>query len=518
MSRWRIAIIVVLLCVPLAFFAAMGGYHVWHSGYGFYVWWPMTACLGLGYFLAWHWLRKRKLLAPVDGDLPMYWTERDKQAWTLIEARAANVGKADSTTLKELPFYTELAQEMALELARFYHPESSDPFSSLTVVEILAVVELASHDLAELVEQNVPGGHLLTVRDWRWAKETAERATRWWRIGSNVWWLAAAFIDPVATGLRYAASQAGTARPIQLFQQDLVAWFHVAFAYRLGGYLIELNSGRLRVGATRYRQLKGGVGPPVDGQASGDEAAAAQVTITVLGQVKMGKSSFVNALLGEQLAKTDVLPSTSGVTRYELKLPETSARLSLQDTVGYAHTGPREDQLRATREAAQQSDVLVLVLHARNPARQADLEMLQALRSWYTAHPELKAPPIIAALSHIDLLSPAIEWSPPYNWHEPSQMKEKQIQQALAAVQEQLGEYLLAALPVCTSAGKVYGVEEWFLPALAELLGEAKAVSMLRCLRAERDASKVRKIVGQVLTVGSQLLDVWLKRKLVAKR
>jgi predicted GTPase len=517
MSRWRIAIIAVLLCVPVAFFAAMGGYYVWQKGYSFYVWWPTTACLALGYFLAWYWLRQRKLLAPVESDIPMHWTERDKLAWKLIEARAAVVGQADSATIRDLPFYSDLAQQMALELARFYHPEASDPLSSLTIVEILAVIELASHDLAELVEQNVPGGTLMTVHNWRWAKDAAEKASRWWRVGSNLWWIAGAFIDPISTGVRWAASQAGTAKPMQLFQQDLVAWFHVAVIYRLGSYLIELNSGRLRAGATRYRQLKQAIGTPTNGEAKTD-ASAAQVTLTVFGQVKMGKSSFVNALLGEQMAKTDVLPSTAGVNRYELKLPNSSAQLTLQDTVGYAHTGPKEDQLRATQAAAQQSDVLVLVLHARNPARQADVECLQALRKWFTTHPELKAPPIIAVVTHIDLLSPAMEWAPPYNWQEPTRTKEKKIQQALAAVQEQLGDYLLAAVPACTSAGKVYGVEEWFLPALAELLGEAKAVSLVRCLRAEHDAGKVQKIIGQVLMVGGQLLDVWLSRRMIQKK
>src|SRR6202044_3849881 len=98
-------------------------------------------------------------------------------------------------------------------------------------------------------------------------------------------------------------SQAGTAKPWQMFQQDLVAWFHTAFVHRLGSYLIDLNSGRLRVGADRYRELK---------QQRGDEAApaeapehAAQVTLTVLGQAKMGKSSLINALFGEQRARVD---------------------------------------------------------------------------------------------------------------------------------------------------------------------------------------------------------------------
>ena len=37
--------------------------------------------------------------------------------------------------------------------------------------EILAVVELAAHDLAEMVDRYLPGGHLLTIRDWQRAKK-----------------------------------------------------------------------------------------------------------------------------------------------------------------------------------------------------------------------------------------------------------------------------------------------------------------------------------------------------------
>jgi hypothetical protein len=44
------------------------------------------------------------------------------------------------------------------------------------------------------------------------------------------------------------------------------------------------------------------------------------------------------------------------------------------------------------------------------------------------------------------------------------------------------------------AARKVYGIEEWFLPALAELLDEGRAVALLRCLRAEIDTGKARKV------------------------
>src|SRR5207248_8588632 len=95
---------------------------------------------------------------------------------------------------------------------------------------------------------------------------------------------------------------------------------------------------------------------------------AQPLTITIISQVKAGKSSVINALLGEQQAQTDVLPMTSEITRYQLQPPGIPARFVLLDTVGYGHTGPKEDQLRATQEAAQHSNLVCLVLHARNPA------------------------------------------------------------------------------------------------------------------------------------------------------
>src|SRR5262249_22257600 len=278
---------------------------------------------------------------------------------------AKHLTDMDVTEFHGLQFYSTMAQDMARELAAFYHPEDKEPLTSLTVPEVLAVFELAAHDLAELVDQNVPGSHFLTINDWRWTKLAAEKATTWYRYASKIGWLAAAVFAPVETALRYAATQAGTTKPFQLFQQNLIAWFHLAFVQRLGSYLIELNSGRLRVGARRYRELRApfdrAEGAPAAAVPPGGDAQPAAkpvelVTLTIMGQTKVGKSSFINALLGAQRARTDVVPATDAITRYELPLAGTSTRLVLLDTVGYAHSGPKEDQVKATREAAQKSD------------------------------------------------------------------------------------------------------------------------------------------------------------------
>jgi predicted GTPase len=517
MSRWRIAVVGLLIALPFAFLALAGTWYLWRElRGGFLIWCGVTAMMGLGYALGWYWQRRRQLLHPVVSESPVYWTERDRQAWQRVEARAKAAAEIDPAKFTDLQYYVAVGEEMARELAAFYHPRAQDPVGSLTIPEILAVIELASHDMAELVDRYLPGGHMLTINDWLLAR----KATKWYQAASNVYWLVSAVFSPLNTGIRYAASSVGLSRPFQMLQENLLLWFFTAYIHRLGTYLIDLNSGRLRVGAARYRRLRDaatGASPTTNGDvaaADRDDAIdpaveqVQRVTITLMGQVKAGKSSLVNALLGEQRARTDVLPATSGVERYELKSPNVPTRLVLLDTVGYGHTGPRADQLAATREAARDSDLLLLVLQARNPARQADLELLKDLQQWFAARPELRKPPIIAVVTHIDLLSPAMEWAPPYDWRRPSRPKEQHIHEALLTVQEQLGAYLADAVPACVAAEKVYGIDEWLWPALAQRLDEVRGVALLRCLKAETDAGKVRKVFHQMLAAGKEAAKV----------
>jgi len=516
MSRWRLIVVASLLVLPFALLAGEGTYYLWTLRWGFYSWLVMFSLMSLGLLLAWRWQSKRQLLLPPGFDTPEHWTERDSQALKLVEARVKAASNLDQAKLIQLPFYVSTAQELAQELAAFYKPGAKDPVSKLTVPEVLAVVELASHDLGELVERYVPGSHLMTIRDLRLAKQAAD----WAQTANALYWSVQALFNPVQTGVRFAASRMGISTPMQMLQQNLILWFYVAYVERLGHYLIEVNSGRLRIGVQRYRELlrQHRLAEAADGKPGAMVPAAAAeehlppVTITLLGQVKAGKSSLINALLGEQKARTDVLPMTDNVERYELKPVGTDGRLVLLDTVGFGHTGPKADQLKATQEAAKNSDILFLVLHARNPARQADLTLLQNLQAWFASRPELKPPPILAVVTHIDLLSPALEWSPPYNWRNPGGPKEENIHLALAAVREQLGVYLAGVVPVCVAPGKVYGVQEWLLPAVSGLLDTAHGVALLRCLMAEADTHKVRKVFEQMLATAAAAAEIVWKQ------
>jgi predicted GTPase len=521
MSLWRVVVVAALIVLPFVFLAGVGAYHLWELGWAFYVWWPIILFIGLGYGLGWYWQHKRVLLRPVTFNTLPHWTERDAEAWKLVEARAQAATNFDTNQMSDIQFYVTTGQHMAQELATFYHPRAQDPVGNLTIPEILAVVELASHDMAEIVDRYLPGGHLLTVNDWRRARV----ATEWYQSANKFYWLVSALFEPIGTTIRYAASSVGLSTPFQMLQQNLLLWFYTAYIHRLGSYLIELHSGRLRIGATRYRELLAKLPPSADGAkppsgplslkldqlAPKQDAAVDQIkqlTVTVVGQVKAGKSSLINALLGAQLARTDDLPATAGIQRYDLQTPGIPTHFVLLDTVGYGHAGPKEDQLRATREAAQQSDLLFLVLHALTPARQADLELLKDLKAWFASHPDLKKPPLFVVVTHIDLLSPSLEWSPPYDWQRPVRPKEHNIRQALGTVYQQLGPYVSAIVPVCTAPGKVYGVDEWLLPAIAQKLDEVHGVALLRCIRAEADSGKMQKLFFQFLQTGKEAAKI----------
>jgi predicted GTPase len=521
MSRWRVVLVVALVLVPFIVLAGVGSVHLWTTGYGFAFWWVMFACLATGYCLGHYWQRKRALLRPIDHNPPMYWTDRDRKAWELVKARAEAGVNVSGDKLLDFDFYVDDGQAMAHDLARFYNPGARDPVGALTIPEILTVIELASSDLGRIVDQYVPGGHLVTINDLRMART----ASKWYSVATNVYWAISAIFNPVETATRFAASKLGLSGPWAALQKDLLVWFYAAYVHRLGTYLVELNSGRLRVGPQRYRELirQGETTPHMQTGASTTAATApaasapnsvaaapdpadavARVTITLMGQVKAGKSSLVNAFLGERRALTDVLPATSEVSRYEVQPPNIPTRLILMDTAGYGHTGPKEDQLKATQQAAQQSDILLLVMHARNPARAADLSMMQQLTAWYASRPDLKMPKVLAVLTHTDLLSPAMEWAPPYDWQHPDRPKEQAMSEAATAVREQLGLYLVGVVPVCTAEGKVYGINEFLLPALTHLLDEARAVALLRVLKAEYDATKVRKVFHQLSALAVQ--------------
>jgi predicted GTPase len=492
--RVRIAIVAVLFVAPFVGFAGCGAYYFWWNGWTAIASFTAIGCFALAYGLAWFWTRRGAKVLPAAGPTePLaHWTDRDRAAWKLVEEQVDAVTRVTVDDVSDVRKYAADAQTMALAVARIYHPDATDPFGHLTLPEILACVELVAQDLTELVGKYVPGSHLIRINDL----DHVQRAADWYTKTRNAYWLASAVLDPIRTGFQVAATRLGVTAPWQKLRENVLHWFYTAYLRELGRYLVELNSGRLKVGVKRYRELMGGA---VNRDAESSERnGSPPITLAVIGQVKAGKSSLVNALLGEQRAAADVLPSTEGVTCYQLTEP---APLDLLDTAGYGQSG--SDDTASAQEAVAIADLVLYVAPARSAARATDLSILDRFAESAGKTPHLRRPPVVLVLTHIDLLTPATEWAPPYDW-QGSRPKEVSVREAWAAATEVFGDRVMAVVPVCAAPGREYGVRTDLLAAIAGLLGEARGVAVLKTLHAEAEAGQSRKVVGQVVNVGRE--------------
>jgi predicted GTPase len=522
MSRTRIVLLAVLAFAPFLFLMGAGSYHLWATGWMYLAWWPMAASLTAAYALGWYWTRRQtaKLLPGTGVERPLdYWTDRDRAAWKLVEERAAAVEAITPADIEDPNRYTMEAVNLAMAVARIYHPSAKDPFGHLTLPEILACGELVAHDLTRKVNSYLPFSHMVTVNQWRQARKAVDWGTKAW----NLSWLARAVIDPVRAGTQFLASKAGGSMLTRM-QNNVLLWFYTAYVHELGRYLIELNSGRLKVGAKRYLELinahqtpptEAPPTPPTEPAVAAEDPEtppptapeAPAVTVAVVGQVKAGKSSLVNALLGEYKAATDVLPLTAGVVRYVLNRPGLP-RLTLMDTAGYGAGGPNESEFEEAFKAAQEADVLLFAGHARSAARKADADLLARLTARFAAAPHLRLPPILGVLTHVDLLSPAVEWKPPYDWRAGTRPKEANMREAVAAAKEQLGLGVLDVYPVCTAAGREFGLTDGLVPAMAAHMDHARGSALLRVFHLEGKADAGRKAVGQLVNAGREALKI----------
>jgi uncharacterized protein len=512
MTRLRLILLVLLFLAPFLVLIGIGSYHLWEVGY-LWVWWPLLACMGLTYFLAWRWTRGRGMLPRTDLPPPGYWTDRDKAAWEKVDAKAKSFEKVTLDQITTARHYADLALELATEVGRVYNPDSDDPFDNLTLPEVLACVELAAADLNGMVQKYVPGVHLLRIKDVK----RAQKALGWYKTGQDVYWAGAAVFDPISTGLRYLASRAAIGGLMNRIQDNIILWFHTAFIHQLGRYLIELNSGRLKVGVKQYREILAAhqeppaddpatrPAPPPDAATAGAVAAlpaapaaptTKAITFAVLGPVKAGKSSLVNALLGKRAATVDRLPVAAG-TRYEFILPG-GQPVSLLDTSGYGEEGPSDEDFAAAAEASRDADLILLVTPATHPGRKADVELLDRLKAWFDPKPHLRMPPVVVVVNQIDLLTPKSEWNPPYDWKTGTRPKEVNIRDCVAAVDEQFGTRAAAVVPVCAREGETFGIVDGLLPAIASHLDHARGAAILKAFEAEASDKAVEKVVHQV--------------------
>ena len=125
---------------------------------------------------------------------------------------------------------------------------------------------------------------------------------------------------------------------------------------------------------------------------------------------------------------------------------------------------------------------MLWVTAAHRPDRQVEREALDRIRALWAARPDRHPPPLLVAVSHIDLLRPPREWQPPYDLANPVGPKAVNIRAAVAAAAEDLAVPVTDTIPVCLAEGRVYNVEDSLWVTLLDRQGAADKVRLLRCL------------------------------------
>jgi predicted GTPase len=148
------------------------------------------------------------------------------------------------------------------------------------------------------------------------------------------------------------------------------------------------------------------------------------------------------------------------------------------------------------------------VISAVNAAREPDRHLVAQLRDHFAAQPELHPPPVVVVLTHIDLLRPRREWTPPYNIVSPDTSKARAIRSAMQAVSTDLHLTPELVMPVCLLPTRLYNVEETLVPLLMQVLPDAKRALLLRSLKTLHQQEEWELLGRQARATGRLLLQL----------
>jgi GTP-binding protein EngB required for normal cell division len=454
---WLFVAATVWLVLPLLITALVGTFWIYQRGWL----WYFVAATGITTLTGW-WLlhatlrRLRDTVAAVPSPAACG-TPLAQQARQSVKAIADRL-QAEGLEWERPEALAKVVLEVLDRVSRHYFPLSEEPLLERPLPHVLGTVELALGDIRRLVAREVPFGSRITVKGWlrlrslgQWAWPAIIGVYRGYRVARMVNPLPAAAREGIDWLSRRLVDHSLTRTQRWIIEESVM---------RIGDYAIQLYSGDLVLG-DEYRER---VSPAV----AALDFAAEPLQALVVGQTKAGKSSVVNALLGQQRAAVDVLPTTDQIDLYECTrngLPG----LILRDTPGYAcGDAAAADPLAAIREAMTECDLLILVCSARSAARKADCEILSKLRA---LRQSAGLPPVVCVLTHVDAI--------PKNL----------IGEAVAAVAHDLALTADQVTPVGVQWGHHQNVEA-IGRAIFAASDQAQRLKQIRCIRqirGERD-------------------------------
>ncbi len=492
MSFWRkwinpiqLAALALFFLPTLAVFG-LGIWWLWQGGY-LLIWLAVVAlCGAIAYGLQYWAARHHRaalniLLTAANPD----WSPRAEEVWQQVEQLADHCNPED-WPLDNLDWIMALGKRTLDTVARCYFPQAAQPTLELTVPHTLLIIERASHDLRQDVINHIPFSHRLTIGDClqanRW-KIRAEKLYNFYRAGRVV-------VNPINALFgefwRYFRE-----RSFGLARSEFHRWFLRAYIRKVGYYAIDLYSGHQPIVTTETEPAD-----RVPTAASHDDLTQVKQTqavaedeplhILLLGKSNTGKSSLINALYGKLFAATDVLPGTTSLYTPALLMREELTQALIFDSPGIDSIHFDEQKMLQT---SLEADLIIWITAANRPDRRGERNLLDALRIHQTTHLHRRPPPLLVAVSHIDLLRPFNEWHPPYDLNDMANIKASNIRAVVKAAANDLAVPVQYVIPICLKENRRYNVEDTLWAAILAQQDTALRVRLLRC---QTDKKKVQ--------------------------
>jgi predicted GTPase len=488
----------LVVTLPWLSLIVLGSVWLW-QGRVVWVWSIAVALLGL---LAWPLatsIRRRaknearRALADL-AEPSAGWNAAERDAWSAVLETADTAAPLAFTELEPL---VARARETVKIVAHRFHPEADDAWAQFTLPEFLLLIERLCRDIRRESLRHIPAAGTIRLSHLLWAHRQNSRygvmARTGWRIGFGLWRLVRAGLNPLqAAGQE--TSGAFAEKAVNVLSYRVRAYATRLLVLEVGRAAIDLYAGRLTLSleeleAARKRDV------------ADVSTADVPVRIVLMGQVNAGKSSLLNALAREIRGAVGPLPTTPNAAEYLLEI-DGHPTVSLVDTPGIDEG--RESAAKLVTQA-ERADLILWVASATQPARGPDRERLDQVRASLRKQLSRRVPSILLALTHVDELRPAAEWTPPYDVAMPAGVKAKSICSAIVATSRALDLPADAVVPVAMPPNRdPYNLDALWA-SIAFHLDEAKLVQFDR-LRFGQNRLDVRTLAEQLGRAGRTII------------
>jgi uncharacterized protein len=485
---WPEMLLALTVALPWVALMVFGLFWLWQGG-RVWAWAIAAAVLGLPAIPLAKLVRRRANAEAriAMGDLAepsSNWNAVEREAWSDVLAIADAAAPFSFTETQSL---AKSARHIIDTVARRFHPEAHSAWAQFSVPEALLLSERLCRDMRREALRHIPGIRTVRLSDLLWVQRQNERFGAGLRMGYEFWRLARAAINPIgAAGSE--TSRLFVDKAATVLSYRLRAYATRLFTLEVGRAAIDLYSGRLVLSEEELRAAQ-------DRDTADVAVPVAPIRIILIGQVNAGKSSLVNALAREIRSAVGPVPTTARATEYRLEV-EGSLAVSIVDTPGLDERAEPELRTQIAR-----ADLILWVASATQPARDPDYQALENIRSGAEMQLARRAPPILLALTHIDELSPANEWTPPYNIAVPEGPKASRIRAAVDAVARVLKLSASSIVPVAMPVNREpYNIDALWARIAVEV-DEAKLVQLDR-LRLGQRRLNLREVADQLGNAG----------------